>query len=424
MTNIFLTRTTLAIAGIALCALTVVPACAPTVGRRQSQAMERSGRVSVSSLELRASVNDLADRFMSRIEETADRIAAGTPDRGVRRRALAFKIDAVPAVYTAAYRADPLAAVMDMWALAFQIRRYFDVGPGRDIFGPQQPLALELSRDLLASTDTVLQGIAIRPEDYQRARARLDDWTTTHDIEHAISSRPSYAAGAASMRTDERDAFVVAGAVTDTIENLSDRLNTYAAQLPKVTRWQAELLILDLGGAHDLEGALGDIQEVGAVARRANDLMGDVPGLVNAAFGPLRDLTADERRAVLDAVNTQRVLTFELVTNLQRQTLAFVSSERLATVAAVREERIATLAALRDERVAIAAALEVARVDTLKEVDAIRIRTVEASVAGLEETVNYALWRLAVLLVFLMAMATVFAVVGYRLTVGRTRRGA
>jgi uncharacterized membrane protein (GlpM family) len=73
--------------------------------------------------------------------------------------------------------------------------------------------------------------------------------------------------------------------------------------------------------------------------------------------------------------------------------------------------------------VAIAAALEVARVE-LKEVDAIRIRTVEASVAGLKETVNYALWRVAAALVFLMALATVFAVVGYRLTVGRARHAA
>ena len=421
MRNVFLTGKELAIVAVALSALTAVTACAPKAGQRQSQAMERSGRVSVSSLELRASVNDLADRFMSRIEETADRIAADASDRAVQRRALAFKIDAIPAVYTAAYRADPLAAVMDMWALAFQIRRYFDVGPGRDIFGPQQPLAETLARDLLASADTVLQGIAIRPDDYQRARTKLEDWTTTHDIAHAISSRPSYAAGAAGMRTDDRDIFVVAGAVTDTIESLSDRLNTYAAQLPKLARWQAELLILDLSGAHDLESTLGDIQELGAVARRANDLLGDVPGLVNTAISPLRDLTADERRAVLDAVNTQRVLTLEFVTTLQRHTLAFATSERLAAVAAVREERIATLAALHDERVAIAAALEVARVETLTEVDAIRIRTVEASVAGLKDTVNYALWRVAVVLVFLMALATLFAVVGYRLTVGRAR---
>ena len=222
------------------------------------------------------------------------------------------------------------------------------------------------------------------------------------------------------MRTEERDAFVAIGAVTDTIETLSDRLNTYAAQLPKLARWQAELLILDQGGAHDLESALGDVQELGAVARRANDMLGDVPGLVNAAIGPLRDLTADERRAVLDGVNTQRELTLEFVTNLQRHTLAFVTSERQATVAALRDERLAILAALRDERVVIAAALEVARVETLKEVDAIRIRTVDASVAGLQETVDYALWRVAAVVVVLMALATVFAVVGYRLTVGRT----
>jgi hypothetical protein len=169
---------------------------------------------------------------------------------------------------------------------------------------------------------------------------------------------------------------------------------------------------------------LGDIQEVGTVARRANDILGDVPGLVNAAIGPLGDLTADERRAVLEAVDAQRLQTLEFMTDLQRHTLAFVSSERQATVAALREERLATLVALRDERVAIAAALEVARVDTLKEVDAIRIRTVDASVAGLEETVDYALWRVAVVLLLLMAVATVFAVVGYRLTVGRTRLAA
>ena len=234
MRNVFLTRMPLVIVGIALCALTVVSACAPKVGQRQSQAMAQSGRVSVSALELRASVNDLGDRFMSRIEATADRIAADTSDRAVRRRALAFKIDAVPTVYTAAYRADPLASAMDLWALAFQLRRYFDVGPGRDLFGPQQPLAQELARDLLAGADTVLQGIAIRPEDYQQARAKLEDWTTIHFIEHAISSRPSYAGFAASMRTEERDAFVAIGAVTDTIETVSDRLNTYAAQLPKL----------------------------------------------------------------------------------------------------------------------------------------------------------------------------------------------
>ncbi|HEX5216066.1 MAG TPA: hypothetical protein VFV98_11435 [Vicinamibacterales bacterium] len=424
MKNVYLTRARLGLVGITLGALTVAVACSTKVGQRQTQVMQRSGKVSVSAAELRARVNDLADQFMSRLEESADRIAADSPDRAVDRQALAFKIDAVPAVYTAAYRADPLTSVMDVWALAFQLRRYVDAGPGGKFFGAQQPLAKEMARDLLASADAVAQSVAIRPEDYQRARTKLEDWTNSHVIEHSISSRPSYAAGAASMRADERDAFVAIGEATDTVENMSERLNTYAAQLPKLARWQAELLILNLGGEHDLESALGDIHEIGGVARRANDMLGDVPALVNQAVAPIRDLTATERQTVLDAVNTQRLQTLDYVTAAQRQTLEFVTSERLATIAALREERIATIAAMQAERVTIAAALEVARVETLKEVDAIRIRTVEASVVGLKDTLDYFLWRVAPVLAVLMLLATVFVVVGYRLTIGRTGRAA
>ena len=89
-------------------------ACAPKVAHRQTDVMEKAGTITVSAAELRAAVDALADRFADQVEQTADRIGAATPDPAVRRRALAFKIDAVPAVYTAAFRADPLAGVIDL----------------------------------------------------------------------------------------------------------------------------------------------------------------------------------------------------------------------------------------------------------------------------------------------------------------------
>ena len=107
-------------------------ACAPKVAHRQTDVMEKAGTITVSAAELRAAVNALADRFADQIEETADRIGAATPDPAIRRRALAFKIDAVPAVYTAAFRADPLAGVIDAWALAYQVDHYLKDGAGRD----------------------------------------------------------------------------------------------------------------------------------------------------------------------------------------------------------------------------------------------------------------------------------------------------
>jgi hypothetical protein len=148
---------------IGLFGLAVASSCAPKAAGRQTEAMEKSGTVKVSAAELRAVVNDLADSFNTRIEETADRILAETQDRRVRRRALAFKTGGIPAVYTAAYRADPLAAVVDVWALAFQAVHFVEDGAGREAYGPQQPLAREGGRALLADADAAIKRIMTRP---------------------------------------------------------------------------------------------------------------------------------------------------------------------------------------------------------------------------------------------------------------------
>ena len=178
--------------------------------------------------------------------------------------------------------------------------------------------------------------------------------------------------------------------------NLSERLNTYAAQVPKLARWQAELLLFDSAGERGTEGALGDLQALGSAARRVEGLAAGLPDL-DSAGSQARSILAGERRAAFDALNVQRM-----------QTLEFATSERVALVAAVRDERIASLAFLRQERI-----------EALREVDAIKARGVDAAVAGLKEVVDYATWRLAALLLFVMVTTALVVVVCYRLTVGR-----
>jgi hypothetical protein len=385
-------------AGLLACAITAA-ACAPKAARRQTESMEKTGAVSVSAVALRARVDDLAERLAGRIEETCDRIRREARDPVVRRRALTAKIEAIPALFTAAYRVDPFAAALDVWALAFQLSQFVE-GEGRDYFGPQQPLLGALARDVLADADAVVRGIAIGPDAYARARAKVEDWARAHPIERNFTARPSLASSMAELRS-ERDAFVAVGAATETLENVSQRLNTYAAQLPKQARWQAELLAEDMTIEPAVAGALGDVHEIGEAARRASALMDQTPGLVAAASSPLREMVVAERRAVLAAVDGQRV-----------QTLQFATAERLAVLAALREERIATLAALRGERVEI-----------LKELDAIKSRGVDSAVVGLEQVVDYALWRVAGVLALLIALGAVLFVVAHRLTRGR-RDGA
>jgi hypothetical protein len=383
---------------VGLLVVGVASGCAPTVGRRQTDIMEKTGVVSVSAAVLRARVNDLAERLAGRIEETSDQIRMEARDPVLRRRALRVKIEAIPALYSAAYRGDPLQAAMDVWAFAFQVSQFVE-GAGRDYFGPQQPLVRALARDMLADADAVVEGIAVGPEPLARARGRVEAWAREHPIERNLTARPSIASSMAEMRS-ERDAFVAVGAAAETLEDVSERLNTYAAQLPKQARWQAELLVADMSAEPVVADALGDVHALGETARRANDLVADAPGLVAAASSPVRAMMADERRAVLAEVDAQRL-----------QTLQFATAERLAVLAAVREERIAAFAALRDERVEI-----------LKELDAIKSRGVDSAVVGLEQVVDYALWRVAGVLALLIALGAVLFVVAHRLTLGRRDR--
>jgi hypothetical protein len=387
-------------AGAALVALLVAllgaSACgAPKVTKRQTDIMEKAGTVSVSAAVLRVGVNDLVDRFAGRIEQSADRIVEEADTAAVRQRALALKANAIPMVYTAGYRADPLSAAIDVWVLAFQFREYVESAAGHAAFGPQQRVLHDTAGEQLADVDAVMRTIAIKPEHFDRARPQVEQWATGHPIAQAFAGRSSGASLLTSLKS-EQDVFLVVGSLSDTLENVSERLNTYAAQLPKQARWQAELLASQMTTGLKLDQAVADFHDVATAARHATGVLDGIPALIDLE----REILATERRAVLAGVDGQRVQTLAVLTD-------YVTSERLALVAAVREERLATIAAVDHERLATIAAVET-----------MRKLTVDSSLNGLRDLVDYTIWRLAMLIAALMLLAAVLGVVAVRLTSG------
>ena len=382
---------------VALVALLGIAACGPPkVSRRQTDIMEKAGTVNVSAAVLRVGVNDLVDRFAGRIEHSADRIVEQADTPAVRQRALALKVDAIPMVYTAGYRSDPLSAAVDVWVLAFQFREYVQTGAGHTAFGPQQGLLQETARDQLADVDTVMRSIAIRPEHFDRARPQVEQWAAQHPIERSFAGRPSGASLLTSLRSADQDVFLVVGTVSDTLDNVSERLNTYAAQLPKQARWQAELLASGVTAGLPLDRTFADVHDVATAARHATGVLEGIPALLDAE----REMLATERRAVLAGIDGQRRQTLTLLTE-------YMTGERQALVTVARDERLATLAALQKERL-----------ETIASVDAMRKITVDSSLVGLRDLVDYTIWRVAMLIAGLMLFAAVLGVLMVRLTSG------
>ena len=394
---------------LVVCALALLTACT-TAQRRQTDIMEKTGAVDISAAVLRARVNDLADRLAGGMVEMADGIRARSTDPLVRRYAIALKADGIPSLYAAAYRVDPLTAAVDVWAFTFQTTRFFGDGPAGDFFGAEQEAARAGAASLLAEADDTLRTIVARPEDFDRVRAKIESWALANPIETSFSSRPSATEYMAEMRSDERDAFAAVGSLTETVETVSERLNTYAIQLPKQARWQGELLIAQLVADHDvdgiladLDGALGEVDSIGAAARRADAFLEDLPSLIAGDTGvSFADIVAAERRAVLVGVERERL-----------DTLEYFTAERAAVLVALAQERTAALDALRQERVA-----------AFTEMDAIRRRAWDDAEGGMRDLVDYTLRRVAVLLLVLMVAAGVLGVIGYWLTLGLRRRTA
>ena len=200
-----------------------------------------------------------------------------------------------------------------MWAFTFQIERFFDDGAAGDSFGAQQAMARAGAASMLADADQTLRTVAARPEDFDRARARVESWAAAHPIEQTfpVTTFRGYLHGRAGFRRSRR--FRGGGGGIRDVRTLSERLNVYATLLPKQARWQSELLMAQIVSDHgvdldlllgDLETALDEFDAIGAAARRADlFLQGDLPGLIGGTGVSLAEIVAAERKAILEGVD-------------------------------------------------------------------------------------------------------------------------
>ncbi|HEY7038076.1 MAG TPA: hypothetical protein VID28_04450 [Methylomirabilota bacterium] len=99
--------------------------------RKLDPVVHAQGDVAVSANQLRLRMRSLAGPMGGQIEQAADHIMAGTTDDAVKRAALQWKIEGVPAIRKALFEPDPFSAVMDTWVLVNQMAGYSRAARGR-----------------------------------------------------------------------------------------------------------------------------------------------------------------------------------------------------------------------------------------------------------------------------------------------------
>jgi len=306
-----------------LALLAAAPAGCITVPAAEKSALQqRIGGTQMAPGELRARVRDLAGRFSGEIEALADGIIAATGDPSTRLELTRFKINAVSQMQTALFLADPVAALVDAWALVAQMQQSLE---GIEERGELSPGAVAYARQRFDGMEAVLGDLWSRltgESDVAEVQARVEEWAADHPFD-SLAARESTVGLLAELSTRGGvGAGSAASILLEDTQDLARRMDLLAVWAPRQARWQAELFLREmladptlLDGAEDPAAVLEQIAQLLAQTEQ-------IPTWLTA-----------ERKAVLADIDGER-----------RAVQAFVTGEREALVAALRQERTALAA--------------------------------------------------------------------------------
>ncbi len=284
----------------------------------------------LSSLELRAMLDDYVKRFADDVEATADQILAQETDRQIRINALLWKTNGISTCFQAASRSDALSAFFDIWILNKQSIALLEHTSDTPLFGRWQGLALQTCRQL----DQPLVGIQSRiGTDFPIG----EDFVISFARDHPISDLYFRRASIAARYTDYIERIEVTNKeLMDVVSGLDQRLDQlhklsalYAEFLPKQARWQSELMLMESLPSSILAAPLEDLSvTAGAIDRLA------------AVGEALPQLVERERDHMLKAVTQERMAALDAVDQMLGETMAQLRDERVAVVDAMRTERV------------------------------------------------------------------------------------
>ena len=101
-----------------------------------------------SEEDLRQALAEFSSRFASVIAGAAELASEQTHDRGIRRRALLMKMNAIPLVAQVAFQPDVQQAYVSTLTVVVMLRQFVTEGAGQDGFGAQQPIVVDAIRQL------------------------------------------------------------------------------------------------------------------------------------------------------------------------------------------------------------------------------------------------------------------------------------
>jgi hypothetical protein len=213
----------------------------------------------VSKEDLRAALDEFEDFFDATINQACSDLDERLPGPDARRNTLLWRVRMMPACRAALRREDPIKAFIEEWTLSLRMTQFFEEGEGRTMFGEHQAIAVSAAKEIENDIERVGR-LFLSEERLTKAREDARTFARTHPIRGqfvgavirmnaASAETPS---GLAALLHVPLAPFTAMQGIDHTaaairsFTSVADRFTDIVEEFPESTRWQMELMLLEM----------------------------------------------------------------------------------------------------------------------------------------------------------------------------------
>ena len=330
---------------------------------RESVLMKEYG-IDISITELKIRINEFGYRFAGIVELSADEIISKTTNAEIKKHALLWKINAIPAMIRSLNINDPMASGVDAWILSAQILQYFEDGFGKDLFGEYQDIAITASNYIVNDFEKLAKDLK-GTDDISKGQKIVMEWVKENPIKNnkflRVSSLDEVAKIIGSVNYDLG---TTVGNIAVSVDELKNQVTFYTNFLPKQIKWQAQYELINFLGDSLIEKSVNNIDRVILSTERISKMIEESP---------------------------------ELVREIHLSTMVEIDKQRLETLEIISQERIAILEAVTRERIAILNDVNRERIETLDRIEKMTENMLIRSSVFASDIIDSLFWRVLIL---------------------------
>jgi hypothetical protein len=322
--------------------------------------------VKMTAAELGIRLTEFGKYFISKTEDASEEIRINSHDITIKKNALKWRLNAIPALIQAVSIDDPVAAGIDTWVLCVQQHQFFTTGNGRNVFGKYQYIAADATAELTNEMKKIAN--EYRDEKYRiDAINEIKKWADENPLKDLnFHRRSTLDLFAKALGSEEYSLGSTVGSIAIGVHDIRNQITLYTDLLPKQIKWQAQYTAYVIFGDSTVENVMDNFNTITKSTSRITDIVEETP------------LLAEE---------------------IQQSTLHNINAQRIATLQSLTKERMAILEAITAERIAILEDINLKRDETLDRLVEMTNNVLNRSSFFAVDIIDTIFWRILILLV-------------------------